>query len=162
MRSVEALRKDHELIRRTLSCLERAAEEVQSGGRVEEDVFRKAFDFARGFVHGPHQIREEILSRHAMKSGLDGGGTEVCSDILDFLGAALRALPEALQGEPTARRLLSENAKAYVGLVRSHIVSREELFEAAESIFSEEDERTLSSLFRAAESTRRGSPSSAR
>jgi hemerythrin-like domain-containing protein len=151
VRSVEILREDHALMRRVLGRLGRAVEEALAGGCVDEDVFRKALGFAKEFVHGIHQAREEILSRHARRMGLDGGGTNPCNDILDFLGAALRALPDAAQGEPAARRLLAENAKAYVGLARSHIVGREEVFRAAERALSEDDDRMLLSLFEAAE-----------
>ncbi|MHC4198523.1 MAG: hemerythrin domain-containing protein [Planctomycetota bacterium] len=151
MRSVEILREDHALMRRVLACLGRAVEEALAGGRIDEEVFGKALGFAKEFVHGIHQAREEILSRHARRKGLDGGGANPCNDILDFLGAALRALPDAVQGEPAARRLLAENAKAYVGLARSHIVGREGVFRGVERGLSEDDDRMLLSLFEAAE-----------
>ena len=122
-----------------------------AGGRIDEDVFRKGLGFAKEFVHGIHQTREEILSRHARRRGPDRGGNSVRIDILDFLGAALRALPDAAQGEPAARRLLGENAKAYVGLAESHIVDREDVFCGVERALSEDDDRMILSLFEAAE-----------
>jgi hemerythrin-like domain-containing protein len=178
VRSVEILREDHALMRRVLVCLGRAVEEALAGGRIDEEIFSKALGFAKEFVHGIHQAREEILSRHARRRGLDGGGTNACNDILDFLGAALRALPDAAQagravelhdarresggyrrrGDPAARRLLAENAKAYVGLARSHIVGREEVLRGAERGLSEDDDRMLLSLFEAAERRLGGEP----
>jgi len=158
VRSVEILREDHALMRRVLICLGRAVEEALAGGRIDEEVFGKALGFAKEFVHGIHQAREEILSRHARRAGLDGGGANACNDILDFLGAALTALPDAAQAEPAARRLLAENAKAYVGLARSHIVGREEVFRDAERGLSEDDDHMILSLFEAAERRLGGEP----
>jgi hemerythrin-like domain-containing protein len=151
VRSVEILREDHLLMRRALGCLARAVEEALAGGHIDEEVFGKALGFAKEFIHGIHQAREEILSRHVRRRGLDGGGANACNDILDFLGAALRALPDAAQGDPAARRLLAENAKAYVGLARSHIVGREGVLSTAERGLSEDDDRMVLSLFEAAE-----------
>jgi hemerythrin-like domain-containing protein len=151
VRSVEILRREHALIGLVLARLEDAVQAVQSGGAVDEVLLRKAFEFAQGFVHGVHQAKEEIFSRRAVDRGLAGGDADGCSDVLDFAGAAVRALADALEGDAAARRLLSENAKAYVGLVRSHIIGRKAIFKTAEGTLSEEDDRLLVSLFSAAE-----------
>ncbi|MHC4253670.1 MAG: hemerythrin domain-containing protein [Planctomycetota bacterium] len=147
MRSIELLRREHVLIEKVVASLDRAADFAREGERVDEELFLRALDFTNGFTHRVHRAKEEVLSRLAAGRGLLEAESRPCSDLLDFSGAMLRALPEAARGEPTARRLLSENAKAYVALMRSHFRGREALFDVAERSLAEEDDRTLVTLF---------------
>jgi hemerythrin-like domain-containing protein len=151
MQSIGLLRHEHALIEKVAACLDRAADSVQAGGPVHEEFFLKTLEFINGLVHRVHQAREEILSRFVIERCRMEAEVRPCSDLLDFSGAILRSLPEAADGEPAARRLLSENAKAYVALVRSNIRSRRMLFDTVERSLSEGDDRTLVALFEEAE-----------
>ena len=151
MRSIELLRREHALIEKVADCLDGAADSLRTSGRVDEELFLKALEFINGFTHRVHQAKEEILSRLAVDRCLVEAESRPCRDLLDFGGAMLAALPEAARGEPAARRMLSENAKAYVALIRSNVRSREMLFDAVERSFSERDDRTLVALFQEAE-----------
>jgi hemerythrin-like domain-containing protein len=152
MRAIELLRNEQTLIERVVSCLGRAADAVREGGPVDKELFLKALEFVNGFAHRVHQAREDILLRHMEEHGLLVPETTAHGDTREFADAMVRALPEAARGDDAARRMLSENAKAYVGLVRSHMQRAEtDVFAAAEAGLSNEDDQAMLSLFRAAE-----------
>ena len=148
MQAIETLRREHEVIGKVLAGLERAAGAVQSGGRVHEGLFLKALECVRGFVYGLHQAKEDILFRKLAEKGLVGPEGREHGDIGEFAAACLRALPEAARGDPASRRMLAENAKAYVGILRSHIAREEgELFDEALRTLSADDDRELTAAF---------------
>jgi hemerythrin-like domain-containing protein len=152
MRAIELLRDEHALIGRVASCLGRAAEAVRSGGPVDEELFLKALEFVDSFAHRVHQVKEDILFRRMEEHGVPMPEMTAHADTREFADAMVRALPEASRGDDAARRMLSENAKAYVGLARSHMQRVEtDVFAAAEAGMSDHEDQAMLSLFRAAE-----------
>jgi hemerythrin-like domain-containing protein len=150
MESANTLAREHEMIVRVVSCLERAVEESRSGGRLEEELLSKVLDFAQGFIHRSHQAREEIFYRHLAGWTSDGGGALEHSFLREFVAAMSRVLPEAARGGPAAARMFRENATAYVGLMRSHL-KREDMAIAEISTMAvpEREDRELMSRFAA-------------
>lgn len=148
MQTIETLRREHEAIGKVLASLERAADAVQSGGSVHETLFLKAIEFVTEFAHRLHQAKEEVFSRRLAEHGLVGPEGREHGDIGKFAAACLRVLRNAARGDPASRRMLAENAKAYVGILRSHIALEDnELFDAATRELTEHDDREIMSAF---------------
>jgi hemerythrin-like domain-containing protein len=165
MQAIDTLRREHEVIVKVLAALERAAEAArpdsargrggpgwpgssQSAEKVHRELFLKALEFVTGFVQRLHQAREEVLLRRLAGHEVPAADEREHGEIGEFAAACLRALPDAARGDPASRRMLAENAKAYVGILRSHIAREEDdLFDAATRALSEDDDREITAAF---------------
>jgi len=145
---IDTLRREHEVIRKALAVFESAADAVQSGGSVREELFLKTLEFITRFVHRLHQAKEDILFRRLAGKGLAGPEAREHEDVREFAAACAKALPGAARGDPASRRMLAENAKAYVGILRSHIALEDsDILNAALQSLSEEDDREIMAAF---------------
>jgi hemerythrin-like domain-containing protein len=66
MKATEILMDEHRVIERVLTALERAAERLEQGGKLDPGFFVDATDFIRGFADGCHHQKEEGVLFKAM------------------------------------------------------------------------------------------------
>jgi hemerythrin-like domain-containing protein len=151
------LRGEHDLLKRVLEALRRAAETVASGGRPDERLLVGFSDFAQGFVYRCHQLKEDHLFHILEDAGLSRKRAPLAAllgdheDGLDNVIAMFKALPGAGRGDPVASARLAENAAAYCDLQRSHMEAEDFVFEFSESVLSDADDRSAVGLFRGVE-----------
>ena len=150
LRCTAVLRAEHAVVARLLNCLERAAAAIFLGGPVHEGAFVRVFGLMNVFVCRGHFAKEGLLLEMLEGKGLWQlpGFPGEHRDSLEFAAAMLRALPEAAGGTRPARRMLAENATAYVGFMRSHIAREERLvFSEADSVLTDLDDAAAVEAF---------------
>ncbi|MHC4247553.1 MAG: hemerythrin domain-containing protein [Planctomycetota bacterium] len=143
LRCTTALREEHAVMLRLLDCLERAAAAIRAGGPVCDGALVRGFRLINVFVCRGHYAKERHLLTMMKARGLWplAGFLDEHRDSLDFAAAMVRSLPEAARGEQSARRMLAENATAYVGFMRAHIAREDEVvFAAADEILTQQDD----------------------
>ena len=151
------LRGEHDLLKRVLEALRRAAEAVASGGRPDERLLVRFSDFAQGFVYRCHQSKEDHLFHILEDAGLSRNRAPLAAligdheDGLDNVIGMFKALPGALRGDLVASARLAENAVAYCDLQTSHMEAEEFVFDFSESVLSDADDRSAVGLFRGVE-----------
>ncbi len=130
-------------MRRLLRCLERAAAAIRAGGPVCDGALVEGLRLIDVFVCRGHYAKERHLLGIMRARGLrsPAGLLDEHRDSIDFVAAMLRSLPRAARGDQSARRMLAENATAYVGFMRAHIEREEKfLFSAADEGLPERDD----------------------
>jgi hemerythrin-like domain-containing protein len=151
------LRGEHDLLRRVLEALGRAAEAVGSGARPDERLLVGFSDFAQGFVYRCHQLKEDHLFHILEDAGLSRKRAPLAAllgdheDALDNVIEMFKALPGASRGEGAASSRLTENVEAYCDLQQSHMEAEEFVFEFSESVLSDADDCSAVALFRGVE-----------
>jgi hemerythrin-like domain-containing protein len=143
LRCTAVLREEHRVVLRMLGCLERAANAIHVGGPVCDGTFVGVFRLINVFISQGHYAKEKYLLRMLEPRGTWplAGFLDEHRDSLDFAAAMLRSLPEAARGNRSARRMLAENATAYVGYMRAHIAKEERLvFSAAADVLTRRDD----------------------
>ena len=155
MSATDDLRTDHRAIERMLAILEAAAQRLEQGERVRPEVFRQAVDFVRNFADRCHHAKEEenLFPRmEARGVPRDGGPIGVMLFEHDegraFVGAIAAAIDVYERDGQAAARVIAENARGYVDLLRQHIMKEERvLFPTADRVLSPADQAELEQQF---------------
>jgi hemerythrin-like domain-containing protein len=146
-KATEALKSDHRVIERVLAVLERLTERAESS----PEMWQKAYDFIRNFADHCHHLKEErILFPALQKLGIPSEGGPIGVMLLEHEEgrAYVRGIAEALElakADPRAATpALFENARAYLRLLREHILKEDQiLFNMADEALSSEEQKKL-------------------
>jgi len=160
MTSIDVLRDEHRRIERMLTVLDRVASGVERGGGAPAYV-EELLEFFRLFADARHHMKEEerlfpVIAAHgfspdsgvldALKHQHELGRTHV-RDMRAHL-AALR------EGDHRAGDAFAASAQAYTGMLRVHIhMEDQDLFPDVASTLTREEERALTDLFTALDTT---------
>lgn len=149
MKSLDVLRDEHAAIQQMLVRLNHSADSVLAGRRLDEQRLSRVMRFIHGFNQRIHQAKEEALFRSLTPRAPELGALpDRHAEIRGFAQAMSRVLPAARRRDPAALRLLAENAKAYVGLIRRHMAwEQETFFPLAAQRLRAADDRALVELF---------------
>ena len=164
MSVTDELRTEHRAIERMLAVLEAAAQRIEQGERVPPDVFRQAVDFVRNFADRCHHAKEEenLFPRmEARGVPRDGGPIGVMLFEHDegraFVGAVAGAIDVYERDGQAAARVIVENARGYVDLLRQHITKEDNvLFPMADRVLTAADQAELERRFELIEAERMG------
>jgi hemerythrin-like domain-containing protein len=136
---------------RMLDCVERAAEAIRAGGPVSDVELVEIIMLMNGLVCRGHYSKENRQLEVLRDRGYvpPGRFQKEHDDSIDFAAAMLVALPEAVRGKASARRMLAENATACVGFMRAHVAREEKLvFALADAVLTGEDAADLVAAFK--------------
>ena len=161
MKATEELMTEHRAIERMLAVLEAAAHRLEDDQPVRPDLFREVVDFVRNFADRCHHGKEEDnLFPRMEAAGVPrvGGPLGVMLDEHDqgreYVGAIADAVDGYDRGDASAARVIVENARGFVGLLREHIWKEEEvLFPMADRALSPDVQRELEEKFQQFEAT---------
>jgi hemerythrin-like domain-containing protein len=155
MRPTDILESEHRIIEQVLSCLEKIADHGLARGRLDEDAARQALDFFQTFADGCHHGKEECHLFPLMEAKgfpRQGGPTGVMLNEHEQGRRHIRAMHEALpgagSGQDTSLQEFARHARAYVELIRLHILKEDQrLFPMANQVFTPEDQASLLDRF---------------
>lgn len=140
----DVLVAEHRIIERVLGALERAAGRLEMGETVEPAFFSELLRFLRDFADGRHHLKEEdALVPALVAAGLpleEGPLAVILAEHVEGR-AWTRRLENAIgrleAAEPGAAAELVACARAYVALLRDHIMKEDRmLFPMAEHVLS--------------------------
>lgn len=151
----EVLTAEHRAIERMLAVLEAAAQRLRAGERVPAEIFREAVDFVGNFVDKYHHGKEEanlfpLLEERGVSR--EGGPLGVMLHEHDvgrkYIGAIDAAIGAYEEGAEAAARVIEENVRGYIHLLRHHIWKEEHvLFPMADQVLSSVDQQELGERF---------------
>lgn len=155
MQPVSVLMNEHRTIERVLDALDRAAGHLARGGAVRPGFFADAVTFLAGYADRRHHHKEEDLLFPALtKAGLPSDGGPVAVMLHEHvrgreLIASIRVAAGRLgEGDRDVAGRLVNAARAYVGLLRDHIMKEDHvLFPMAAQWLSPEAARALAADF---------------
>jgi hemerythrin-like domain-containing protein len=144
----DVLKHEHRLIEKVLAVLESFAEDPAAGSF---DAWEKTLEFIREFADRCHHLKEERILFPALEShGIStaGGPLGVMLEEHEQGRAHVGAMREALErwanGEEAAKAVMSENASAYLRLLREHIRKEDDvLFVMADEALTDAEQKKL-------------------
>jgi hemerythrin-like domain-containing protein len=132
MKATEILMQEHRVIERVLAALETAANRAEAQEPIRPSFFVDAADFIRNFADGCHHQKEEGVLFKAMEAAgmpSDDGPIAVMLSEHEQGRAFTRAMADAAAkwdaGDDEARRATATAARAYVALLREHILKED-------------------------------------
>jgi hemerythrin-like domain-containing protein len=132
MQATSVLMDEHRIIERMLGDLESASERLASGAPMRPGFFLDAAEFVKGFADGCHHRKEEGVLFPAMESaGVAREGGPIGVMLAEHeegrrLTGAMRTAAEKLEaGSIAFRGEVVGHARAYVALLRQHIVKED-------------------------------------
>ena len=142
MKATEILMEEHRAIERVLNSLERATNRLSRGEEVYLRFFTGTAVFIKGFTDACHHKKEEIVLFPALiANGLSKESGPVAMMLAEHeegrrLAQGMRQATERFQaGEIRMRDSLVQNARAYINLLRQHILKEDKvLFPMADKI----------------------------
>ncbi len=164
------LRKEHDAILRMLDVTEELARRLERGERVAAEMLTDLLEFFRVFADRCHHAKEEDFLFPSLENrGMPypGGPTEVMRAEHERARALIREMQEAAedysQNVPGAGGRWSEAARAYAILLHAHIDKENNvLFEMADLLLSEIEQRELTEAFEKLEEEKMGAGTHAR
>ncbi len=152
---VEILMDEHRVIEQVLACVEKMADRCAAGAPVDADSARNAVDFLRTFADTCHHGKEEDCLFPAMeKLGVprEGGPIGVMLEEHEMGRRHIRgmsgSIDSAAAGAADARRDFQHHARAYVDLLRQHILKEDNvLFPMADQVMAPADQKALMDRF---------------
>lgn len=155
MRPTDVLMNEHRVIEQVLDCLEKMVSQIRTAGTLDLDNARRAVDFFKNFADGCHHGKEENALFPMMESrGFphEHGPIGCMLHEHDLGRRNLQALSHAIErvaaGDRAALRLFASHAQEYICLLREHILKEDNrLFQMANHIFTDENNRQVLELF---------------
>jgi hemerythrin-like domain-containing protein len=151
-KATEVLKQEHRVIERVLGVVGKLAD---SSSELSVGQWKKAVEFIRGFADQCHHLKEEKLLFPAMeKHGIPNEGGPIGMMLAEheegrgYVRGMAEALANASNDPGAAKRILIENAKSYLRLLREHIRKEDEvLFVMADDVMTPEEQRQLAREF---------------
>ena len=164
MKPSDILSGEHRVIEQVLNCLEKIAAACRRDGRLDGRSAREAIDFFRNFADKCHHGKEESYFFPAMEAkgfSRESGPTGVMLHEHDQGRSYVRAMNESVEaaaaGDVPACAKFTNNAAAYVDLLREHIQKEDHcLFGMANQALSAADQQTLLAAFAQVEAEEMG------
>jgi hemerythrin-like domain-containing protein len=155
LKATEILMEEHRVIERALNALERATNRLNRGEEVYLRFFTGTGVFIRAFIDGCHHKKEEEgLFPILLANGLSMESGPVAIMLAEHeegrrLAQGFRQATERFQaGDTRMRELLVQNAKAYINLIRQHIVKEDKvLFPMADQIIPASQQEQILEAF---------------
>ena len=155
MKSTEVLVHEHQIIWMVLDAAERKAQQIEAQGAAGVQGVDQMVDFFQSFADRCHHAKEEDLLFVRMEERgvcVDGGPIGVMlrehEEGRRRVRAVAAALPGAAEGDPEALAAVSGNLKAYVQLLRAHILKEDRaLYPMADKLFTPQDQEEMSEAF---------------
>ncbi|HDS30715.1 MAG TPA: hemerythrin [Firmicutes bacterium] len=155
MLPTQILKDEHRIIESVLDCLEKMADGIDAGKSLDETSARDAIDFIRNFADKCHHAKEEDKLFPAMEAvGIPSQGGPIGVMLYEHdLGRGYvknmdRLIPDAVNGDKNALKEFTDNARAFIGLLREHIQKEDFiLYPLADQSFSPEDQEKLMASF---------------
>jgi hemerythrin-like domain-containing protein len=155
LKATEVLMTEHRAIERMLAVLETAAQRLEQGQRVRPGLLREAVDFVRNFADRCHHAKEEggLFPRMEAR-GVPRQQGPLAVMLLEHDRGRTRvaAIADGIDayegGDESAARIIAENARGYVELLRGHIMKEDNvLFPMADRMLSLADQQDLVERF---------------
>lgn len=153
MKPTEQLMKEHRLIEKILEVLGSLAADAERGTGPDPDRARDTLTFFREFADRCHHGKEE---KHLFPKLGEHGYGPTMGPVAVMLGeheqgrAHLRAVGEALSDLSLdgARLRFASAARGYIELLSAHIYKEDNiLFQLADSVFTQEDQKAVEAGF---------------
>jgi len=146
-KAIRILVEEHKNILRVVDALEKECNEIKSGGKVDEDFFRKVIDFIRNYADRFHHAKEEdILFKEFCKTAEKG--CLHCNPVEQMLyehdigRKFIKGIEEGIK-EKNKRKIV-ENSLGYVNLIREHIFKENNiLYPMAENAFNKKTKEEI-------------------
>ena len=150
------LTEEHRVITKVLDCLDKIIEEAESDGKLNPDSAAMAIDFFTNLADGcQHAKEEDSLFVVMEQSGVprQGGPIGVMLTEHDegraFVRGMARSVDDAANGDESAIRAFSENARDFIALLRGHIDKEDAvLFPMADNVLDHDIAGSLLTDFR--------------
>lgn len=149
------LSNEHRVIEVVLDCLEQIAGQAVTTGTLDRDSAEQAVDFFRTFADGCHHGKEEKHLFPAMVAkGVPERGGPVGVMLAEheqgrgYIRTMSDQIAAAAEGDADAIDMFAGAAKAYVAMLRAHIMKEDQvLFPLADRMMTDEDERSLMAAY---------------
>lgn len=164
MKPTEVLKEEHRAIELALKILEKICDRLENGEKVDVEYLEKIFEFIRIFADKCHHGKEEDLLFPAMEeAGIpkEGGpiGVMLSEHNMgrDYVKKFSEGVKEYSEGESEAINKITENARAYIQILREHIYKEDNiLYSMADAHLTEERQKELVDGFEKVEEERIG------
>lgn len=155
MKAIDILIEEHNRIWRVLDSLEMAADRLDRGESMPPRFFLEVTEFIQGFADGCHHKKEEDILIEAMIASGMARDEGPIAHVLDehVQGRALnqqmrKAAQSMEQGSDSAHQDLIHSARAYVSLLRDHIIKEDgRFFPLAEQIIPAAEQDKVNDAF---------------
>jgi hemerythrin-like domain-containing protein len=159
MYAIDALKAEHELIRRVLTVLEAEADRIAAGAEPRLDVLANAVTFFEGFIDACHHEKEERYLFPALSSKSDAVQYGPVSVMLaeheegrGYIGTLERAMEGMQSRDIGAFPAAVAALQCFCLLLRAHIEKEEEvLFQFAGRLLSPAEANQLAADFESVE-----------
>ena len=151
-KATEVLSDEHRVIERVLAVVDRLTR-----APVEDSLasWKKALDFIRNFADQCHHLKEEKILFPAMEErGMPREGSPIGVMLMEheegrgYVRSMLAALTLAEAKNSAAKDSLLSNARAYLRLLKEHILKEDEiLFKIADDVIPADEQKTLVRTF---------------
>jgi hemerythrin-like domain-containing protein len=160
----DLLVEEHEIIERMLTVLNKAADKLEKGEKVNPQAFLDAADFIRNFADRCHHAKEEdILFKLMGERGLPQLSGPVGVMLTEhqygreYNESMEKATREWASGNEQAKAIIIESARNYTRLLSAHIQKENKiLYPMGNRIFSPEDQEMLKEKFEEVEKSEIG------
>lgn len=155
----DALVREHKLILRMLSLLEKRAGLTAAGQYGNYRFFLDAVDFIRSYADRFHHAKEEdVLFEALVENGMPKENSPVAAMLMEhdegrrYVRAMEEAAREALEGKPGRNLIIAASANNYLLLLREHISKEDNiLYPLAERLIPEAMRSGIRAGYEAAE-----------
>lgn len=160
MKPTEILKHEHEVILLVLTGVEHEVQKIRKTRKADVEKLNRIVDFFRNFTDRCHHSKEEKhLFVKLIERGMDKKSGPIAVMLTEHemgrekIRAIIDVLPNVKNENAKAIRILCDNLEGYVELLRSHIAKENNvLFQIAEQVLSEEEQKQLSKAFEIVES----------
>jgi len=151
MEATDILMSEHRVIERVLTALETAAQRLEQSQAVRPGFFLDAADFIKGFADGCHHRKEEgVLFESMVAHGMSQLSGPIAVMLADheqgrsFTRGMREAALKLEAGQGSSREAIIANARAYVSLLRQHILKEDNiLYPMAQRVIPPADQPQL-------------------
>ncbi len=149
------LKKEHQVILRTLVVLERLVNRADAGNGFEHQAFAKSVEFLKLFADACHHAKEEDLLFPALEArGIPREGGPIGVMLYEhtvsrgFVIEMDHALVAHSAGDTGAPDRFIAAARSYISLLRDHINKEDNiLYMIGDNVMTEDDQASLCSKF---------------
>ncbi len=153
--AINVLKNEHRGIERMLAILDAVGERLEHQQPVRPELLADCVDFLQNFADKCHHQKEEgslfpLMEARGMPREM---GPMACmlfehDEARALLSAIGRAIHSYEAGDAESARIITENATAYTGLLRHHIMVEDNvLYRLAEQLLSAADQEQLAEGF---------------